>query len=141
GCRDRARTVATGTSNRRLADAQPSPSRRRRPRLPVRAGGARPHRGLSTAATVRTVAGLGPRPDHPLGPAGALRRRGLRRAALRRARRGAPARRRDAIGPARRTTRRDRDRDPPDDAVPAARATEPAASRLPRAAGTASSGG
>src|SRR5439155_2775362 len=99
GCRDRARTVAAGTPNRRLADAQPSPSRRRRPRLPVRAGGARPHRGLSTAATVRTVARLGPRPDNPLGPAGALHRRGLRRAAPRPAPPGAPSPPPDRTGP------------------------------------------
>ena len=63
---------APGTRDRRLVDAQPPAPRRRRPRLPVRAGGARPNCGLRVPPAVRAAAGLDARPDHPLAATRAL---------------------------------------------------------------------
>ena len=65
-------------------------------------------------------------------PARADRRGRLRRNTVGRAHRGAAARHRLQGSPARRAARCDRDRDPADDTVHAARAAEPGQRRLPR---------
>ena len=52
--------------DRRLARARPAPPGRRRPRLPVRAGGGRADRALAIRARLRAAAGRAPQPGDPL---------------------------------------------------------------------------
>ena len=87
----RARARRAGRPRRRLDRARPPALRRRRARLPVRGGRARPHRPLAAAPPVPPDSADRPRPRPPLAPLRPRRVGRLLRAAFGCPRRGSPA--------------------------------------------------
>ncbi len=131
--RARAAARGAGAGHRRLARAQPAALAGPFAGYPYDEEAIERMLGLARAPALPARARPRPAADPRARAARADRRGRVRRHAVGRAHRGAAA----GDGPqgrrARRAARRDRDRHPADDAVPAARAAEPGHRRVPRA--------